>query len=94
MLNYAIKPNPKDVPIYPYANTDYYLEITEGKFTGLHFNFGEIEVVGKGENKKLYFDYNLLFIPEGISLSSEIEKTIADVLQHFLEQRLKNSIEQ
>ena len=81
MQEYTIKSNPKESPIYPYSRTDYYIEIIAGDFLGLHFSFGEINIV----DGKIEFDYNLLHIPENVSLNNEIEMIVGEVLQDFIE---------
>lgn len=81
MPTFVTKPNPKDNPTYPYARSETYFEITDGEFLGLHFNFGNIETI----NGNINFDYNLLFIPEGIAINSGIERVIGDILQELIE---------
>jgi hypothetical protein len=80
MQEYIIKSNPKEAPIYPYARTEYYIELISGKFSGLHFSFGIIEI--EGEN--ITYDYNLLYIPESIVIENEIQTVISEILQDFI----------
>jgi len=81
-LNYIIKPNPKNNPVYPYARTDYYFEIVDGDFTGIHFSFGEIDIT---INKEIVFDYNLLYIPEQVILTQELKELIGNILLEHIE---------
>ena len=83
---YTIKPNPQDRPVYPYAYTDHFLEITEGDLTGVQFNFILFHVTGDDNNKKLNFEYNLLFLPEGLTPDNEeLEPVIGNILQQLIE---------
>jgi len=96
MPNYVIQKNPAENPVYPDANADHFIELNEGEFTGVHFNFGKIEFMGEDEdgNGKINFDYNLLFLPEHIKLEESknaIEEELGKVLQHILENMAANN---
>ena len=81
MQEYSINQNPKESPLYPYARTDYYIELIGGKFAGLHFSFSDI----KATEENITFDYNLLYIPENVYLENEIEYVVGEVLQNLIE---------
>jgi len=89
--NYIIKPNPKETPIYPFAQSNYYIELTEGKYAGVHFDFIDLDIINQGKDTKINFKYNLLHIPEHISIVTisgttiELENIISDVLQNIIE---------
>lgn len=93
MQKFQVKVN----DLYPNNTADHFIELTEGEYEGLHFNFGPIEFAGEDEqgNGKINFDYNLLNLPEGISFEgehkTEIENIISIVLKQIIEQMLENS---
>lgn len=80
--------------------SEFFLEITEGKFQGIQFQFGAIEFAGEDENGngKLNFNYELLSVPEELNLSEntygELNKTMGDILQEILEEQMLNSTEE
>ena len=80
--NYIIKSNPKNNPVYPYARTEYYFEIIDGDFAGIHFSFGEIDITA---DKEIVFDYNLLYIPEQVILTQELKDLIGNILLEHIE---------
>lgn len=91
MPKFEIRKNPEENPLY--ENKDHYIEIVEGRFTGVHFTFGQIEFLGEDEegNGNISFDYDLLFVPEHVNLLEEkqsIEADVAIVLQDILENML------
>jgi len=94
MYKFEVKPNPNHSSETP--NTpDHFIEFVEEKYKGMQFNIGKIEFAGEDENGngKINFDYNLLFIPEGVNYTEEreeIEAAIAATLQQILEQVVKN----
>lgn len=68
----------------------HYLEISEGKYEGMHFTLGKIEFIGEDEegNGNIQFDYRLLFLPEHFIFEeekAEIEQVVALVLEKILE---------
>jgi len=86
MSNYKIHSNNK----YSEIESDHFIEITEGGFEGVHFNFGKIEFVGEDEqgNGKINYDYNLLYIPDTIILDMDrplLERELGNILQTILE---------
>lgn len=84
--NYNIKPNPREKPVYPYSYTDHYIEIVDGKFKGVHFSLGTFRIIGDEEDKKIIFDYNLLWLPDEMYIAEEeLEKTIGEILQQLIE---------
>ena len=91
LSNYEIKSNPKDKPVYPYSQSDHYFELTEGRYAGVHFDFSKIEITQDGPGRKINFSYNLLYVPEHISIVTisgttiELENIIGDVLQQIIE---------
>ena len=90
--SYEVKSN----QLYKENNTaDFYLELTEGPFTGLCFVFGPITFDGEDENGngKINFDYHLLFIPAHVNFDEQkpdIEEVVGAILQHLLETMVTN----
>lgn len=75
---------------------EFYIEISEGDFSGLCFVFGPIEFLGEDEegNGRVKFDYHLLDTPEFVILEEhreQIENIIGMVLHKILEDMTKNS---
>jgi hypothetical protein len=68
-------------PVYKYAKSYYYIDILEGKYTGLQFNFSKIEVV----DTNVSFVYNLLRIPSDIEVNAELEQVVGDILNDIIE---------
>ena len=69
---------------------DHYVEISDGPYMGLHFNYGNIEFAGEDEdgNGKLNFNYNVLFAPRWVNLKRDIKKIeveIGVILQAIIE---------
>lgn len=96
MYKYEIRKNPSESPVYPHTKIDHFIEIMEGPYEGVHFNFGPIQFMGEDEegNGKINFDYNLLFLPENINLDEDrpgLEDMVGTTLQHVLETMVKNS---
>lgn len=91
LSNCTIKLNPKENPVYPYSQSDHYFELTDGKYAGIHFDFSKIEIIKDGPNKKINFSYNLLYVPEHISIVTisgttiQLENIIGDILQQIIE---------
>lgn len=86
----------KNNEVYPDSSVDHYLEVTDGEFSGLHFNMGRIEFLGEDEegNGKIEFDYNLLLVPAGVNIEErkqDVEELISQVLHAILEQMVENS---
>jgi hypothetical protein len=87
MPSFIVQQNEK----FKEANTaEFYIEITEGDYTGLSFVFGPIEFIGEDEdgNGRVKFDYHLLETPEFVILEEhreEIESVIGSVLHKILE---------
>lgn len=90
--SYEVKSN----QFYKENNTaDFYIELTEGPFTGLCFVFGPIMFDGEDEqgNGKVKFDYHLLFIPAHVNFDEQkpdIEGVVGAILQHLLETMVTN----
>ena len=80
--------------------SEFFLEISEGKFQGIQFQFGAIEFAGEDENGngKINFNYQLLNVPEEIKLSEntreDLHNTLGDILQEILEAQVLNSTEE
>lgn len=94
MPNYKIHVNSK----YSDVQSDNFLEIVDGAFVGVHFNFGKVEFGGEDElgNGVVKFDYNLLHIPENIILEIDkplLERELGSILQHILETMVDNNKE-
>jgi len=73
-----------------YEGKEFYLNLLEGPCQGMHFTLGKIEFLGEDEEGygKITFDYDLLFLPEGITIEEHnelIEQNITDVLVQILE---------
>jgi hypothetical protein len=76
--------------IYKEDPASHYLEVSDGKFEGMHFTLGKIEFLGEDEegNGKIQFDYRLLFLPEQFKFEEEkeeIENLVGLVLNKILE---------
>ncbi len=72
-------------PVYQYAKSYYHIDVLDGRYEGLQFNFSKIEIINDGEDKKLSFQYNLLSIPQEIEVDEELEQVVSDILQHIIE---------
>ena len=68
-------------PVYQYAKSYYWIEVLEGKYEGLQFNFSKIEVV----DEMLDFQYNLLSIPTNIEVDDELKQLIGEILIQIIE---------
>ena len=73
----------------PDSQFDYVIELTEGVFEGLCLHFGKIEMGENDEegNGQLKFDYDIAFLPEGISLQekqNELNEVAGDVLRQII----------
>ena len=85
MQEYIIKQNPKDNPVYPYSHTSYYIELLNGEFKDMRFSFNDIKILEEDNVKKIKFDYNLLYIPEGKIVDEAIENVVGEVLQDIIQ---------
>lgn len=69
---------------------DHFITITEGKFLGTDFVFGELRFQGQDEegNGRIAFDYDLLSLGEGITLNDEnqheFEQDLSNVLRNIM----------
>jgi hypothetical protein len=66
---------------------DFYLQITEGEFTGVTFNFGEIQFIGEDDEGSgiVNFDYTVYDSPFDLTESIEsLEAVLGGVLQDVL----------
>lgn len=69
---------------------DHYVEISDGPFVGLHFNYGNIEFAGENEDGSgnLNFNYTVLFTPRWVNSKRDIKKIeveIGTILQAIIE---------
>jgi len=60
---------------------DHYVEITDGPYMGLHFNYGNIEFVGENEDGSgnLNFNYTVLFTPRWVDSKRDIKKIEVEI---------------
>jgi len=71
---------------------EHYLEIEEGPFKGVCFNFMKIEFLGEDTdgNGRLAFDFDLIFCPEDVILhdgnKKEFESALGDIMKDVLEE--------
>lgn len=78
--------------------SEFLLEISQGDFQGVQFQFGPIEFAGEDENGngQINFNYVLLNVPEEINIEEsreQIEEVIGMILQEILEEQMLNSTE-
>ena len=80
---FKIIPNPKEKPIFPYANANFYIEIIDGEFAEVCFCFETIKVI----NEVIYFDYNILWIPDEMEIEPELdfETIVGEILQDIIQ---------
>ena len=69
---------------------DHYVEISDGPYVGLHFNYGNIEFAGENEDGSgnLNFNYTVLFTPRWVNSKRDIKKIeveIGVILQAIIE---------
>ena len=60
---------------------EYYIEILDGPFEGLCFNFKKLEFLGEDTegNGRLAFEYDLIFVPKGITLHDNMKALEAEL---------------
>ena len=92
MLDFIIHPKNGKYPEAEIAESprDHYVEISDGPYVGLHFNYGNIEFAGENEDGSgnLNFNYTLLFTPRWVNSKRDIKKIeveIGIILQAIIE---------
>lgn len=90
MSNFKIVPNER----FPEAGTDHYVELLEGSFSGLCFNINQLEFVGEDDegNGKISFNYDLVFVPETITLNEEMLPSLEEVISSTLHSILTEAL--
>lgn len=90
MSNFKIVPNER----FPDAGTDHYVELTEGPFSGLCFNINQLEFIGEDKegNGQISFNYDLVFVPETITLNEEVLPSLEEVISSALHNILTEAI--
>lgn len=73
---------------------DHYVEISDGPYVGLHFNYGNIEFAGENEDGSgnLNFNYTVLFTPRWVNSKRDIKKIeveIGVILQAIIEKYVR-----
>ena len=69
----------------------HYLEIVDGPFAGICFNYGKIEFLGEDTDGqgRIAFEYKMLHVPEGIKITklneSQFDTELAFILKDILE---------
>ena len=60
---------------------DHYVEISDGPYVGLHFNYGNIEFAGENEDGSgnLNFNYTVLFTPRWVNSKRDIKKIEVEI---------------
>lgn len=72
----------------------YTVELTEGKFSGIIYEYGKVEVteMPEGNAAKLSFDYTMHNVIEDENFDKPaFEQTIGEILHHLIEEGLKNN---
>lgn len=92
MPDFIVRPKNGKYPEAEIAGSprDHYVEITDGPYVGLHFNYGNIEFAGENEDGSgnLNFNYTVLFTPRWVNSKRDIKKIeveIGVVLQAIIE---------
>lgn len=83
--------SPKLNTLYDAKKHEHYIEIDDGPFKGICFNFEKIEFLGEDEegNGRLAFEFDLIFVPEGVILNDgnqkEFETALGEIMKTILE---------
>lgn len=81
---------------HPDLKETHYIHIDDGELAGMCFLFGKIEFMGEDEdgNGRVMFDYDLISMPEHITLNEDTKKQVEAEVSVILNEIIINSLEQ